>query len=575
VTNKLIKIYSDKLKRQLDAHPHLQTYDPTATAQDAAWRRFLADAKGKPLYIFDEVEHQRAMKDTDSKCCLLDILGRPQKNGVPSSLFEYQAHVAHKILWPTTPEFSISSFTDPDMIAKVNDNIPTDQNVNRSIALAKSSGLGISYLCLLLGVYKCVVDDKLRGTQFCLVVGPSQNLAVILLNRAKELFQQKLNLQFTTRETIMYLNGVRWEVFPSFNLDSMRSLVSPSYIYVSESSFVSNGREVLDICQRYVSKGNPIILWESTPNKPNDVMDIIFNHQDTLESQSFGTKILLPWQVGMGTIYDEQLIAQQQRTVGWRREYNIEWTGVTGNVFTPESIERASTTEYDLGGIPAASKALGIDSSPGGDSAFSFVLIQTANNKIQVLLSESYRKAEIDFTAMVNRTIEIMKEYQNVRKVYIDSAIPTIWLQVKKALLERTDFQSHVKELQKWGYSEQQIQNKIRVWPTSFNVHHRILLSNLKWIMDCDPAIMQINPDVHKSIIIALQTAVADEFDLEKAPGKSGSYVDEFDAFRLACKFITPQQRITLASQSSQSSSQSQQQQQQQQGVNNNNVPQI
>jgi hypothetical protein len=552
--NKLIKIYSDKLKRQLDAHPHLQTYDPTATAQDAAWRRFLSDAKGKPLYIFDE--HQNAMKDTDSKCCLLDILGRPQKNGVPSALFDYQAHVAHKILWPTTPNFSISSFTDPDMISKINDNTPTDQNVNRSIAIAKSSGLGISYLCLLLGVYKCVVDDKLRGTQFCLVVGPSQNLAVILLNRAKELLQQKLNLQFTTRETIMYLNGVRWEVFPSFNLDSMRSLVAPSYIYVSESSFVSNGREVLDICQRYVSKGNPIILWESTPNKVGDVMDILFNHPDTLESQSFGTKILLPWQVGQGTMYSDTLLQQQRMTVGWKREYCVEWSGITGSVFTPESIERASTTDYDLNGIPQAPKALGVDSSTGGDSAFSFVLIQTANNKIQVLLTESYRKAEIDFTAMVNRIIEIMKQYQNVRKVYIDAAISTIWLQAKKALLERIDFYEHVKELQKWGYSEQQIQNKIRIWPIAFNTHHRMLLANLKWIMDCDPAIMQINPDVHKPLIIALETAVADEFDLEKAPGKSGSYLDEFDALRLACKFITPQQRITLTSSSSQQSSQ-------------------
>lgn len=550
--NKISRAFEARLRRQLEQYPNLDQQQPQSVAA-TQWRRFLSEVKGKPLFRFDlsESDHDKLMHETNSKCCMLDMVGRPLKNNLPSILFKYQMHVAHKVLWPTATEIDPTSFSNPDMIAKINDNVPTKDNINRSIAIAKSSGLGISYLCLLLGIYKCVVDDRLKNTQFCLVVGPSQNLAVLLLNRAKDILRQKLGLLFTSRETVMNINGVRWEVFPSFNLDSMRSLASPSFIYVSESSFVSNGREVLDICQRYTSKGNPIILWESTPARVGDVMDILFNHRDTMESQSFGTKILLPWTVGMPTpeepnnIYDPTLITQQQATVGWKREFCVQWDGgSTGNVFTPQSIERAiSDNYYSLEGIPAASKALGIDSSPGGNSAFAFTLLQTSQNKIQVLLTEKYEKEQIDFGKMVNRAIDIMKQYQNVRKIFVDSAIPTIWIQLKKLILERTDHNEYLKELEQWGYSEQSIQSKIRVWPISFNVNHRQLLANAKWILDCDPAILQINPEAHKDLVVALSSAASNEYDLIKKGGMAGSEGDILDSFLLACRMISIQQQ--------------------------------
>lgn len=70
------------------------------------------------------------------------------------------------------------------------------------------------------------------GSQMCIVTGPRIELAITLIDRMKALFlnlqgqnilaSQQAKIQFNTKETVIELNGVHIEAYPSHHLDSMR-----------------------------------------------------------------------------------------------------------------------------------------------------------------------------------------------------------------------------------------------------------------------------------------------------------------------------------------------------------------
>ncbi|HET7390509.1 MAG TPA: hypothetical protein VFJ51_06775 [Nitrososphaeraceae archaeon] len=77
----------------------------------------------------------------------------------------------------------------------------------------------------------------MSGSQICIVTGPRIELAINLIDRMKNMFRLKLNLgiTFNTKETILELNGVRIEAFPSHHLDAMRGLPNVSFILLDEA----------------------------------------------------------------------------------------------------------------------------------------------------------------------------------------------------------------------------------------------------------------------------------------------------------------------------------------------------
>ena len=57
----------------------------------------------------------------------------------------------------------------------------------------------------------------------CIVTGPRIDLAITLIERLKKLFADKGPVStFANKETVVELNGVRIEAFPSHHLDSER-----------------------------------------------------------------------------------------------------------------------------------------------------------------------------------------------------------------------------------------------------------------------------------------------------------------------------------------------------------------
>jgi len=108
---------------------------------------------------------------------------------------------------------------------------------DKHLWVLKSTGLGITEFFLRVIGWLCTKDDKLKGSQVCIVTGPRIELSVTLIDRLKALFYSKLGVIFTNKETVLDLNGVRIEVYPSHHLDSMRGLANVSFILLDESDF--------------------------------------------------------------------------------------------------------------------------------------------------------------------------------------------------------------------------------------------------------------------------------------------------------------------------------------------------
>ena len=103
------------------------------------------------------------------------------------------------------------------------------QNNNKHLWIKKATGLGISEFMLRVIAWLCLKDNAIAGSQMCIVTGPRIDLAIALIDRMKKLFSGTKGVTvFATKETVMELNGVKIEAFPSHHLDAMRGL--PMYL---------------------------------------------------------------------------------------------------------------------------------------------------------------------------------------------------------------------------------------------------------------------------------------------------------------------------------------------------------
>jgi hypothetical protein len=90
----------------------------------------------------------------------------------------------------------------------------------------------------------------------CIVTGPRIDLAIALIDRMKKLFAGLT--VFDTKETVIELNNVKIEAFPSHHLDAMRGLPNVSFILLDEADFFPPGQQqdARDVSERYIAKSN-------------------------------------------------------------------------------------------------------------------------------------------------------------------------------------------------------------------------------------------------------------------------------------------------------------------------------
>ena len=472
--------------------------------------------KGLPFWIWSKEAHREAYYTTDGRCCMQHVLGLPQKNGVDMPMFDYE-----KIIFDTL----------------VNQE---DGGANfRHTWIKKATGLGISDFMLRFMAWLCLKDNALSGSQMCIVTGPRIELAIALIDRMKALFRSTHGsnlITFDTKETVIELNGVKIEAFPSNHLDAMRGLQNVSFILLDEADFFPPGQQqdARDLSERYIAKSNPYILMVSTPNAPDGLFERI---EKEAEDTCLYKRLFMDYTYGIGKIYTAEEIEKAKQSPAFEREYNLKYLGRIGNVFHTKDIEAAieKGRKYDPAVVfnqysHFASVSMGIDPAYGS-SAFGIVVTQWADNHIQILYAEEHHRP--DYNEMLSTVYALMSKYQ-VDKVYIDGANPSFIKSLKLQIGEEAEYDKVIARYRSEGFGDEAALKDMKVVPVNFNKEHKAMLGHCKMILEDDGGRIAINPDKFDKLITSLRTAVDNDGVLDK---ESTSYNDIFDAFRLALKF--------------------------------------
>jgi hypothetical protein len=275
----------------------------------------------KPFWIWDVEEHKQEDIKTNGDCCFNHIIGLPSKDTVDKPLYDYE-----KIIF--------------DCLVTQDDNNSNSSN-NKHLWIKKATGLGISEFMLRFIASLCLKDNALSGSQMCIVTGPRIDLAIALIDRMKKLFSSGKGLTiFDTKETVIELNNVKIEAFPSHHLDAMRGLPNVSFILLDEADFFPPGQQAdaRDVSERYIAKSNPYIVMVSTPNAPEGLFETI---EKEAEDTCLYKRIFLDYTYGIGKIYTAEEIEKAKQSPSFEREYNLKYLGKIGNVFHTKDIEAA------------------------------------------------------------------------------------------------------------------------------------------------------------------------------------------------------------------------------------------
>lgn len=463
-----------------------------------------------------------------------DAMGLPQKNGQSFPLFDYE-----QMLFDTLQE-------------------------HKHIWIKKATGLGITEFMLRYMAWLCFNKDSrqllsfdkivstnsksqaIQGSQMCIVTGPRIELAITLIDRMKDLFcsdkVKRFYLTFDTKETIIELNGIHIEAYPSHHLDAMRGLKDVSFIYLDEADFFPPGQQqdARDVSERYIAKSNPWIVMVSTPNAPEGLFERIEKEpQDTCLYK----RILLDYTYGLGKIYTEDEIENARRSPSFEREYNLKYLGLIGNVFHTKDIEAAIEKGRVISGSSLnnayTQKSVGLD--PGfGSSNFGVCITELVDGMINVLHAEEYQRP--DFNEMIAITVKLLDEYdirfENRCRIFVDGANPSFIRALKDRVDEDTDYEQQISYYKKnypSVYDLEFLQQNMFVLPVSFTKEHKHMLAHCKEMLEYKNGQVAINPTKHNKLITSLRTAVEKGDDsLDK---DATSFDDCFDAFRLSLMF--------------------------------------
>jgi hypothetical protein len=305
LTFKVLRAQLDKVKQSSDEH------------------QAFAKLHNKPFWIWDKEKHFRVAVETNEQCCFNHIVGLPLKDNREYPLFDYE-----KLLYDALMSVE-GSFKDKHLWVK------------------KATGLGVTeFMLRFMAWLPCTSIDNgmvsTQNSQMCIVTGPNIDIPIKLIRRLKNIFERKLGLIFQNKETILELNGCTIEAFPSNRLDAYRALENPKFILLDESDFwrKSEVEDVRHVSERYIAKSDPYIVMVSTPNAPGG---LFYNIENEPEDTCLYKGLKLDYHYGLGKIYIQEETDKAKLSPGFGREYELQYLGKIGNVFSPFQIDSNTT----------------------------------------------------------------------------------------------------------------------------------------------------------------------------------------------------------------------------------------
>ena len=286
---------------------------------------------------------------------------------------------------------------------------------------------------------------------------------------------------------------------------------------MDECDFVPNFQqdEIRQVAERYIAKSDPYIVMVSTPNMPGGLFEKI--EQEPFDICIY-KKLFLDYIYGVGKIYTKEEIDKAKMSPSFPREYQLQYQGLIGNVFSHQSIDDCQKIEYNPENInPKAKKSVGLDPSFGSPAKFGIVATQLVNGKIQVIHAEEY--ARPNFTDMIGEVWKLKQRCEHVTNIFVDAANPEIWQALKREFGERYD-ERYVKETITYAKKYNlNIEDQMFIVPVPFSVEGAHMLQHAKWLLEetevDGSSLIAIHPTFEK-LLTSLRTAVATEYKLRK-----------------------------------------------------------
>jgi hypothetical protein len=303
-------------------------------------------------------------------------------------------------------------------------------------------------------------------------------------------------------------------------MDSFRSLTNPKFIFLDEADMFrkSEQEDVRHVSERYIAKSDPYIVMVSTPDRPGG---LFYNIENEKEDTCLYKRLKMDYHYGLGKIYSQEEIDKAKQSPGFGREYELQYLGRIGNVFSPLQIDKAIALGEQYKNIPVNQYTLhGCGVDPGfGSSKSAIVLTEhlKEQQKIRVLYAAQFDHPNPEDIA--DLCFDLHRKYQHTW-FFVDGANRGFITQLK------VDFGESVN----WEKAQEVSPQSNRVLPVNFMIDHKQMLTHLHLLINKEYLAI---PQQYDKLILALRTAIANEYTLDK---EATSYDDLLDALRLSLR---------------------------------------
>jgi hypothetical protein len=480
---------------------------------------------GLPFYRFDltREEHLKLYDEMNGRCCFNHFIGMPEKHGKVFPFFEYE-----KVLWD-------------DFEKSLNGESP-----QRLFAVLKATGIGMTEYIIRVMAWMAVVSGKYHGARFAIIAGIRMNIAEGVIDRFVNLFHRFPFLGIKAAKARTMVNHVLIEAYPAVNLDAMRSFHNLAFVFVDEADFFRKSlqKTIRTVIERYIAKTNPFVYLVSTPDKPYGLFYELFREQT--EDQCIYKRYEFDYTWGEGTIFTRKEIMDQRGSNSFQQEYNLQFGGSVGNLFSEKAISRNVLTEAEADAIQFApyytysaidyenndgpnyiARSLGIDPGFGRNpkagvgSYTGLCLTQFRNGRIEVLYAEEL--VQPDFNELVD-IVSVMISKTNTTKVFVDGSNPSLVRALKMAIGEKAKYgDMEKKELERKIYHGQMV-----ICPVAFNTKSKEMMYSLKELVDSG---LMVIHERQRNVIDCMKSCyvVNEKIDKERT-----SHDDLLDALRLS-----------------------------------------
>jgi hypothetical protein len=476
-------------QRKINPYPLFNSDSPLLSDHAKELDIFL----NKPFWIWDELTHKVEFIKTNGKCCHVDILGRPQKDSVDFPIFDYQ-----KLIYDSIED-------------------------NMNVWILKARGIGLTTFIIYYLTWKILSSSQLDHESIFIISGTRESHANYIKERMAKVFERNFPLlNIYTKYTELVLKNTWIKVFPTTAVKDLRGYFSAKFIFVDESDYFPESvqDELIHAITPYQTKSNCKIILSSTPYKPMGLMQRI---EQDLNSKYF--KLKLPYQLGLNKIYNSKEIELRKQDIEFKREFELQYLGKTGNIFTQEQIQNCINlgSEFNTDKIPVSLytlKSVGVDF---GFSSSSTALVTLEHIKIDrdiIRVVDSHLIDKGDPNSIVDLCWDIWSRHGFMNTVYFcDGSNRAMINSLKIRWDESLD----------WETSDTSPE-LMTIIPVNFNTEHKTMLANLHVVIS--KGYLAIDPKYDK-LLTSLRTAYARELFLDK---EATSYDDLLDACRLSLK---------------------------------------